>query len=167
MTIDKPETPISSAEVPTRGWRVSWVVAAVVIVVAALLAGAIAARGGDSNDDAALGTQQLAAIQLACTTWHDGYTGAAAPTSAWCSDMVAWMTGQARSGQMMGSMMWSNADQMRATCQAWLSSSQEVGGAEPDASAWCDQMVDWMTQHMGQGDQWDRGWMMNGPMMGR
>jgi len=27
---------------------------------------------------------------------------------------------------------------------------------------WCGQMVDWMTQHMGNRDDW----MLNGPMMG-
>jgi hypothetical protein len=32
-----------------------------------------------------------------------------------------------------------------------------------DATAWCGQMVTWMTQNMG---DWN-GWMANGPMMGR
>jgi hypothetical protein len=140
---------------------------AVVVISAVVVAGVAATSDDDSNvSDASLGTQQLGSIQQACAQWRDGYTGRSSPSSAWCDDMVGWMTSQVRSGHMMGSTMWSDPDQMRATCQTWLSSSQGAGGADPDASGWCGQMVGWMTQHMGDWDRWDRGWMMNSPMMG-
>jgi hypothetical protein len=167
MTVDATETHSSAPEGPKRSARRWWLVMAIAIVLAALVGGAIAAHGSDSNDDAALGTRQLTSIRQACTTWQVGDTGTAAPAASWCGDMVGWMTGQIRGGHMMGSMMWGNPDEMRSTCQAWLSSGQGADTAAPNASAWCDQMVDWMTQHMGQWDQWDRGWMMDGPMMGR
>ena len=48
---------------------------------------------------------------------------------------------------------------MRATCQQWMA---EDPGATNGGGQWCDQMVDWMSDHMGDWDQW----MRNGPMMG-
>ena len=129
--------------------------------------GIVATRGDDSASNASsLGTQQLGSIQQACAQWQDGSAGSSAPPAVWCDGMVGWMTGQVRSGQMTGSMMWSNPEQMLATCQRWMVSSQWADGSTPGTPGWCGQMVDWMTQHMGDWDQWDRGWMMNGPMMG-
>ena len=168
VTIEVPDTQGSSVEPSNRRSRVPLLIAAAVLVVlVGVIAGVIASRGDDSTDvDASLGAQQLASIQQACAQWYDGHTGSAAPSSAWCDDMVDWMTDQVRSRQMMGSMMWSDPDQMLATCQQWMSSSTTAGGSTPNGSAWCGQMVTWMTQHMGDWDRWDRGWMMNGPMMG-
>ena len=65
---------------------------------------------------------------------------------------------------MTGSMMWSNPAQMQATCEQWMS---QANGSTQDTSAWCSQMVGWMTDHMGDWNHWDQGWMMNGSMMGR
>ena len=42
--------------------------------------------------------------------------------------MVGWMTNQVRSGHMVGSMMWSNPGQMRATCEQWMMSGSETNG---------------------------------------
>jgi hypothetical protein len=80
--------------------------------------------------------------------------------------MTGWMTDQVDTGQMIGWMMWNNPEQLVATCQRWMSSNQPTDGSPPGASTWCSEMVDWMTQHMGGWQTWDRGWMMNGPMMG-
>jgi hypothetical protein len=168
VTIDASETAGSAEEAPKRESRLPWLIAiTVVVVLAALVGGMIATRGDDSSGiDTSLGTEQLASIQHACAQWRDGYVGSA-PSSAWCDEMVGWMTDRVGSRHMMGSMMWGDPDQMLATCQQWMASSQLVSGSTPDAATWCGQMVTWMTQHMGSWDQWDRGWMMNGPMMGR
>jgi hypothetical protein len=62
----------------------------------------------------------------------------------------------------MGSMMWSNPEQMRDTCQQWMSTT---GSAGTNGSTWCGDMVDWMRKNMGDWDSWDHGWMMNGRSM--
>jgi hypothetical protein len=144
-----------------------WLIASTVaLVVAVVVVGMVGASDDDSGGNvSSLGTQQLAAIQQACGQWQDGYAGSAVPSSAWCDDMVGWMTDRIQHGQMMGSMMWGDPDQMLATCREWMASNPRVGGSTPEASAWCGQMVSWMTQHMGDWDHWDRGWMMNAPMM--
>jgi hypothetical protein len=166
MAIDTPDSLSSSTEAPKHGPRLAWLIAvAVGIVIAVLIGAATAARGGDSSNNPSLTTPQLASMQEACIQWHDGYVGDAAPPSAWCDDMIGWMTGQLRGGHMMGPMMWSDPDQLRSTCQAWLRSG--AGGGGTHTTAWCSQMVEWMTAHMGAWDRWDQGWMMNGPMMGR
>ena len=168
MTIDGRETRGSSPGTARRRSWLLWIFAsAVALIFAATVVGVVATRGDDSASNASsLGTQQLGSIQQACAQWQDGSTGSSAPAAVWCDGMVGWMTGQVRSGQMTGSMMWSNPEQMLATCQRWMVSSQRADGSTPGTPGWCGQMVDWMTQHMGDWDQWDRGWMMNGPMMG-
>jgi len=165
MTIEVPETRASSAGEPERRSRLTWLIAVVVVVVmvGALVAGVVASRGEDSTSiDGAAGAQQLASVQQSCTAWHDGYAGSVAPSATWCNDMVGWMADQLRSRHMEASMMWSDPDRMVATCQRWISSTPR-SGSTPDASAWCGQMVGWMTHH---GGPWDRGWMMNSPTMG-
>jgi hypothetical protein len=70
--------------------------------------------------------------------------------------MYGWMYDQMRSGRMMGSMMWGNPDQMRTACQQWMG-SYLPSGSTVDPEAWCNQLVDWMTSHMGAwstGDGW-------------
>jgi hypothetical protein len=78
--------------------------------------------------------------------------------------MVGWITNRVASGQMMGSMMWSNPQQMRETCEQWMSTNASNA---TNVSAWCGEMVAWRTQNRGDWNQWNRGWMMNGSMMGR
>jgi hypothetical protein len=50
------------------------------------------------------------------------------------------------------------------TCERWISTNASTG---TNASAWCGDMVAWMTQNRGDWNQWNRGWMMNGSMMVR
>lgn len=169
MTVEVPDLPGAPAHAPGRGSRGPRLITiALVAVVVTLIGALVATRGDDSiGVGASQGAQQLASIQEACVRWHDGYTGSPAPSSAWCDEMVGWMTARVGSRQMMGSMMWSDPDQMLATCQRWMTSSQPSNGSMPTAATWCSQMVTWMTEHMGNWDRWDRGWMMNGPMMDR
>lgn len=161
-TNDTPTTPTTPA--PRRPWLPLLLTGIAVVIVAGAAIGIVIVRDDDSNDNGTVaGTQQLASVQQACAQWRDAYSGSSAPSSSWCNDMVGWMTGQMNSGQMMGTMMWGDPDRMRDTCRQWMSTNPAGSGSALNTSAWCDQMVGWMTQNMG---DWDD-WMMNGSMMNR
>ena len=165
MTTDTANPSPAETEPRRRPWLRWVIVAIVVLLVGGVTVGIVAAQDNDSpKATTTSGTQQLASIRRACTAWHNGYTGSNAPPSGWCDDMVGWMTNRVGSGQMMGSMMWSNPQQMREACEQWMSSNARDA---TNASAWCGDMVAWMTQNRGDWNQWNRGWMMNGSMMVR
>jgi hypothetical protein len=67
--------------------------------------------------------------------------------------MAAWMSGHMRGGgMMMGLGMWASPQAMRDVCVQAMGTGR---GANGDATQWCDQMVDWMSQHRG---TWDDDW---------
>jgi hypothetical protein len=76
--------------------------------------------------------------------------------------MADWMTEQLHSGRMTSSMMWGSATTIGATCRKWLGTDSRVSISSSASPSWCDEMVSWMEQHIG---NWDR-WMMSGHMMG-
>ena len=157
MTTDTLDPFPPETEPRRRPW-LPWVIAAIVVIlIGAVTVGVIAAQTDDSPDSSSPGTQQLASIRSACAAWNNGYRGASAPPAGWCDDMVGWMSSRAGSGQMMGSMMWSNPQQMRETCEQWMSTN---ASSVTNANAWCGDMVAWMTQNRGDWNRWDRGWMM-------
>jgi hypothetical protein len=168
MSIHAPDAPSAASETPRRRSWLPWLVAAAVaLTFAGVLVGVLASRDDQpSTNDALLGAQQVASIRQACAQWQADNPGSAAPSAAWCDDMAGWMTDRIANGPMMGSMMWSHPEQLVATCQRWMSSSEWADNSPPDTSTWCGRMVDWMTRHIGNWDDWDRGWMMNGPVMG-
>jgi hypothetical protein len=59
--------------------------------------------------------------------------------------------------------MWSDSDHMVDTCRQWMATGPADSGSAQGDTAWCDEMVGWMTQNIG---DWDD-WMMNGSMMNR
>lgn len=146
----------------TRSGR-RWVVLAIVagaVAVAGVAAAVIATRDDRPSDAPA----QLGSIRQACQQWASSAGG---PDAAWCTAMTDWMHGQMgrrpgdpmmgpMMGSMMGPMMWQDPDAMRATCRRWMTEQPPAGGG---SAQWCDQMVDWMREHMG---DWDR-WMRDGP----
>ncbi|MBK6856554.1 MAG: hypothetical protein IPG97_08410 [Microthrixaceae bacterium] len=152
--------PADSPAAPRRTGR-RWIVLA--IVVAVLTVGGIAAAVIATRDDGpSFDTAQIGWMHQGCQQWADAYQGADGPGAGWCSSMTDWMNGrmgQRQGGMMMGSMMWQDPDSMRATCQQWMA---EDPTATNGSGQWCDQMVGWMSDHMGDWDQW----MRNGPMMG-
>ena len=159
MTTDMHEPPALPIEPrSSRPW-LPWLIGAILVVVAAAVAGVIATSADDSGGRDTAGTRELAAIQQACAQWRDGYRGSSVPSSAWCGDMVGWMSNRMNGGQMMGSMMWRTPQQMRETCQQWMSGHGKAGD---NASTWCDDMVDWMERNVG---DWGRGSMMPGGAM--
>ena len=161
MTTDVHE---ARSSLPDTGGLRPWWLWLLALIIAAVAVGVAATRGDSSRSSVSSpGTEQLASIQQACVQWREGPAGSAAPSSAWCEAMVRWMSDEMRSGEMMGSMMWSDPQQMLATCQRWMSSSQWADRSTPRTPASCGQMVDWMTRHIGDWDRWDGGWMMNGP----
>jgi hypothetical protein len=143
---------------PARSKRFAALAVAVVVAIAAVILGIALTRGGPSA-----GAAQLTATQQACQQWHSGYTPAAgdAPTTAWCSAMTDWMRAQLRSGHTSTAMMWGNAAAMASVCRQWMSTGQ--GGAAGVNPQVCDDMVAWMTSHVG---NWNR-WMTAGHMMGQ
>jgi hypothetical protein len=165
MTVDTSGPQNSSPKASRRRSWLLWIAVAGVVLSAAAVVGVLIATSDSDADvnDRSLGTQQLDSIRHACAQWRDDSIESSVPAPAWCDDMVVWMTSKVRGGRM-GSVMWGDPDQMLATCQQWMSSSPRTTGSKPDSSAWCDDMVAWMTRQMGEWDEWDQGWMMNGPM---
>lgn len=131
-------------------------------LVAAVGVGAGVSRSDSSRTDA-LAPVQLASMHQACAQW----TGSSAPqmgtlsASAACVTMTDWMGQQVRSGRMTGTMMFGDATAMGSTCGAWQATGAPSVGSGA-ASAWCADMVRWMTGHIG---NWDE-WMAHGRMMG-
>lgn len=153
--------------------KTPWLVAAAVVLALGAGVGVGAAVTG-SDDSSASDTpagQQVAGWRQACQQWSDSYDSddAPGPGSGWCHDMTDWMYDQMRDGTMSPMMMWGNPQRMGDTCRQWMNTNPD-STSSADASIWCDQMVTWMTDHMGNwsdwnDDDWD-GWM-HGPMMGR
>ena len=133
-----------------------------VLAVAGIVGAVLLVNDEDTPDDAAA---QIGWMQDGCQQWADGYQGASGPDDDWCNSMAGWMNGRTGDAsmmdrrQMMGPMMWQSADNMRATCEQWMAEAAQGVPTDGDTSAWCEQMTDWMDQHMG---DWDS-WMTNGP----
>ena len=125
-----------------------------VLVVGGGLAGVLLSRG--SGDQ--VGAQQLAALQRACVQWRAS-TSAPAPPSAWCHNMIGWMSDHMDDH----AAMWASPQAMQATCQEW-SAANPGGMSEGHRIVWCDDMASWMQQHAAEWGSWN-GWMMHRPMM--
>ncbi len=154
-----------------RRWPLVLAIVAAIVLIGGVAGAVVIARRDDTPTYAA---PQVGWMSDSCQQWAASYPADASnrPTGAWCTSMAGWMNtrtaqGQAGpmmgQGQMMGPMMWQSPDNMRATCQQWMASNPSAVPSGTDATAWCGQMVTWMTQHMG---DWN-GWMTNGPMIGR
>lgn len=138
-----------------------WIALAVVVAVLAV-GGVGAAAIANRDDGPTFDTAQIGWMHQGCQQWADSYQSGDGPSDGWCSSMTDWMNGrigQRRGGPMMGSMMWQDPGSMRATCQLWMADDST---ATNGSGRWCDHMVDWMSDHMGDWDQW----MRSGPMMG-
>jgi hypothetical protein len=107
----------------------------------------------------AIANQQLASVQQICQRWSGNVVPALGndSASAACATMAEWMSQQLRNRRMTGPMMWGRPTAMRATCRQWMATVFGTASAP-----WCDELVSWMEQHIG---NWDS-WMMNGNMMG-
>ena len=143
--------------------------AAVVAIVAVVIAFTRDDGTGGATDQALI-SQRIAATQSACQQWA-GPTGptALAPNAARCGAMGTWMYGQMANGHMMGGA-WASPQAMVDACRQWSAAASSTV-SDVDPTAWCQQMVTWMTQRMGawnNSQDWDNhmdGW--GGGMMGR
>jgi hypothetical protein len=158
MTETTATAPTPGEDTPRRPGSRWMLIAAVVAVVAVLAVGIAAfAIGRDDSNSPPTATQQIAAARQACHQWLDRDTSASGggPGSGWCDDMAEWMSDHMRgSGMMMGTGMWASPQAMRDVCVQAMGTGQGVNG---DATQWCDQMVDWMSQHRGNwNDSWNR-----------
>lgn len=154
---------------PTTRIGRRWIVLAVGVAVLAV--GGVATAVIATRDDApSYDTAQIGRMHDGCQRWADSYRGSDGPDGGWCTSMTDWMNGrmeQRRGGMMTGPMMWQDADSMRATCEGWMADRPAATTGGADRSDWCDQMVDWMSEHMGDWDHWMRdGPMSDGPMRG-
>jgi hypothetical protein len=108
--------------------------------------------------------QQLASVQRVCTEWagRSASSLGSSSASAACSTMADWMGQQLQNRQMTGPMMWGSASSMDSVCRQWMNSGSRTSISTTASPGWCNDMVSWMQQHIGNwGD-----WMMNGNMMG-
>ena len=159
---------LSPSRAPERIARRRWgrllrVTGLVAAVLGTIIIG-IAVSGDKSSSSGSLTARQLASIRQTCQQWS-GSSGASvdgSPTRPACGRMSDWMSQQLHGARTTAPMMWGNATTMRATCRRWMATGA-AGVSDANAQTWCDDMVTWMTQHIG---NWDR-WMTNGHMMGR
>jgi hypothetical protein len=129
--------------------------------IAAVAAGVLIARD-DDNQDSVGSSSQVASVSAACQSWLDS-DPTQPGTAGWCNGMADWMTQRMTQGGMGPQMMWGDPDRMRDTCQQWMTANPP-GGTDVDAQSWCDSMVGWMSDHMGDWsgrDDWDD-WTMHG-----
>jgi hypothetical protein len=160
---------LSSPRPPERTTRPRWgrllgVTGLVAAVVGTIIIGIAVSRDDRSSSSGALTARQLASIQQTCHQWSGSSASSAHGTTnrAACTAMSDWMTQQLRGARTTGPMMWANATTMRDTCRQWMATGT-AGVSGTNAQTWCDDMVSWMTRHIG---NWHR-WMTNGHMTGR
>jgi hypothetical protein len=148
MTETTGTTPAPNGATPKRPER-RWMLLAGMAAGVAVLAIGIAAFAASGDDDPQPVTEQVTAARQACQHWLDSDSARPGPGAGWCDDMAGWMSGHMGDGQMMmGSGMWASPEAMRDVCTRAMS---DVGTADGDYTRWCDQMVDWMSQHA---DDW-------------
>jgi hypothetical protein len=158
------ETPDSTSSGPRVRWRRTWVIAAGLAIAVLVIVGIVVFSGGGSSSTSALADQQLASVQRVCEQW----SGSSAPmlgtssASLACTTMTHWMTQQLRDGRMTGPMMWGSATAMGGACRLWMDTDSRSSVSGRASPGWCNEMVDWMKQHIA---NWDD-WMMHGNMMG-
>jgi hypothetical protein len=155
---------VSTSSGPRVRWRRTWVIAAGLAIAVLVIVGIVVFSGGGSSSTSALADQQLASVQRVCEQW----SGSSAPmlgtssASLACTTMTHWMTQQLRDGRMTGPMMWGSATAMGGACRLWMDTDSRSSVSGRASPGWCNEMVDWMKQHIA---NWDD-WMMHGNMMG-
>ncbi|HVA06007.1 MAG TPA: hypothetical protein VNG12_04615, partial [Acidimicrobiales bacterium] len=138
------------------GRRRLWVVGGTIAVIALIIVGIVVFSGGGASSTSSIADQQLASVHQVCQQW----TGSTAPrlgnTSAnvACTTMANWMTQQLHAGRMTPTMMWGGATALGDTCRQWMGTDSRSTVTGADSPGWCDQMVAWMEQHIGNWDNW-------------
>lgn len=155
VTSHAPNADTPSAAPPPWRKRVA-VLAVVGLVVVAIAAFAVNRNTtGDAGGTQALGAQRITATRTACEQWlaRAGPATGSKPGPGWCSGMTGWMSDQMAAGHMEGTMMWNGPQSMGDACHQWTATTPAIAASATAASAPtgdCDQMVAWMSQHMGQ-----------------
>jgi hypothetical protein len=128
----------------THGARsaAAWTSLVAVSVLAAASAGVGLGVAVGRGHDAGVGDVRLVdSVETACQSW----IAERMPTGvdgSWCRDMGEWMR-QAGPVGMMGWSTWGRADDLRARCSQWAADN-----GPDDHMSWCDEMLDWMQDHM-------------------
>ena len=112
--------------------------------------------------------QQLASVQRVCKEWSGNSAASlgSSSASAACSTMADWMGQQLQNGQTTGPMMWGSATKMDSVCRQWMGTGSRASISTTASPGWCDDVVGWMEQHIGNWDDWMMNGNMNGNMMG-
>ena len=152
-TADAPEATAPEQAPRAPRWELLVGLAAVAVVLAVGVAAFAVTRDNDDRQQAA--TTQIAAARQACQQWlGDDDTQGARPPADWCDDMASWMTDNTTKGRMTtgGTRMWDGPQAMRDVCTR---AAGNGSSADDDPAQWCDQMVGWMSEHMG---DWHDSW---------
>lgn len=153
MTIFTSSGPNANAPSPAPpSWRkrvgVPAVLGLVLVAIAAFAVNRNTTRGPSGAQT--LRGQRIASTEAACEQWlaSAGPATDARPASAWCAGMTGWMSDQMAAGHMAGTTMWNGPQSMRDACHQWTATA--AAAAASAMTGRCDQMVAWMSQHMGQ-----------------
>jgi hypothetical protein len=137
-----------------------WLILILLAVATLIIVGVIVF----SSDSSGVSEQELASVQRVCGEWtgNSALSLGTSSASTACSAMADWMDQQLRNGKMTGPMMWGSATTMGSTCRQWMDTVSRASISTTPSPGWCNVMVSWMEQHIG---NWSD-WMMNGNMMG-
>jgi hypothetical protein len=159
MTETTGTTPTPDEATPQRSRPRRMILAAAGLAVVALIVGIAAfAITRDDDDPQPSATEQIAVARQACQQWLDSDRApdGPGPGAGWCDDMAGRMPTHMSDGQMMmGRGMWASPEAMRDVCTRAMGDTPTATG---DPTDWCDQMVNWMTQHEGDWDHWHHNW---------
>jgi hypothetical protein len=125
------------------------------IAIGAVAVSVLTSRN-DESVDSQTGAASFTQVKSSCDAWMMSPKAGDQVDDQWCDNMFAYMDDQS-GGMMMGSGMWQNSERMGGTCRAWVSDGEAPAGAGGMRS--CEDMVEWMSQHMSDSDGM---WMMQG-----
>jgi hypothetical protein len=155
------DTRRTSGSSPSRDVRRKWIAAAAAVAaMTGVSATALAVTRGSDNDHTGHSaySQQIPVSYRVCQQRLDDYPPSTAdgPVDGWCNDFGNWMFDQMSTGSMRRTMMWYGPAAMIDACHQWIGtppgSDATASNGASATNRWCNQMITWMTEHMG---DWD------------
>lgn len=153
---------VDDATTTGLGRRRAPLVMAGIVLLAVVVAGVALATSDGSNSGRLAGRHMMTSQRVGrlCDDWaRSNATTNDAVASTWCDQMTNAMDDRMASGHMTGPMMWGTPASMRDACVKAMAGYED---AARDPDAWCQRMVTWMQQHLG---DWNDS-MMGRSMMG-
>lgn len=110
---------------------------------------------------------QLLVVEEACDRWTDATGRALTSDDDRCAALTGWLSDtMTRTGRSPW-MLWGEPMKLHTMCLSWLTERPPAGLDYRDGASWCDDLVAWMSEHVGDWkdrDGWD-GWLPE-PMIG-